>query len=292
MEEKGMTRKTTKKRDWLKNPNEIDSRAEGNLSQRLGLLRAILAELQIEWDDIGLNTLAGENLVSRSGAEQIGTSIVGELLKRQRKVDHREHWLIRSYLADLGFEISHLHTGQGDVASSRVSIERKEDDLLPSLFDNRRLTQLGAMREEAEFSFVIITKSWEDIKKDAAEKNMSTRTLLGYIASLCAVGYPPIFMPDHFDAANLMHRIVEKIEDDVPRLYVPRPPAPKPKEYRDVIIQALPKVGLKTRRKLVEHFGSLAGIANATIEELKAVEGVGQSLADKIHAVFHEGEIK
>ncbi len=286
-----MTRQTKRKTDFLKSDDEINDRLDGNLSQRLGLLRAIMAELGIEWSDIGLNTLSGKNLVSRAGAEQIGTAIVGELLARQRKVDHREHWLIRSYLAELGFEISHLHTGQGDVASRKVSIERKEDDLLPSLFDGRRLRQLGAMREEAEFSFVIITKSWEDIKRDAAEKNMSTRTLLGYIASLCAVGYPPIFMPDHYDAANLMHRIVEKIEDDVPRLYVPRPKSPKPKEYRDALVEALPKVGLKTRKKLIEKFGSLSGLCNASIEELKEIEGIGSATAEKIYAVLHEGEL-
>lgn len=286
-----MTRQTKRKTDFLKSDDEINDRLDGNLSQRLGLLRAIMAELNIEWSDIGLNTLSGKNLVSRAGAEQIGTAIVGELLNRQRKVDHREHWLIRSYLAELGFEISHLHTGQGDVASRKVSIERKEDDLLPSLFDGRRLRQLGAMREEAEFSFVIITKSWEDIKRDAAEKNMSTRTLLGYIASLCAVGYPPIFMPDHYDAANLMHRIVEKIEDDVPRLYVPRPKSPKPKEYRDALVEALPKVGLKTRKKLIEKFGSLSGLCNASIEELKEIEGIGSATAEKIYAVLHEGEL-
>ena len=283
-----MTRQTKRKTDFLKSDDEINDRLDGNLSQRLGLLRAIMAELGIEWSDIGLNTLSGKNLVSRAGAEQIGTAIVGELLARQRKVDHREHWLIRSYLAELGFEISHLHTGQGDVASRKVSIERKEDDLLPSLFDGRRLRQLGAMREEAEFSFVIITKSWEDIKRDAVEKNMSTRTLLGYIASLCAVGYPPIFMPDHYDAANLMHRIVEKIEDDVPRLYVPRPKSPKPKEYRDALVEALPKVGFKTRKKLIEKFGSLSGLCNASIEELKEIEGIGSATAEKIYAVLHE----
>ena len=286
-----MTRQTKRKTDFLKSDDEINDRLDGNLSQRLGLLRAIMAELGFEWSDIGLNTLSGKNLVSRAGAEQIGTAIVGELLARQRKVDHREHWLIRSYLAELGFEISHLHTGQGDVASRKVSIERKEDDLLPSLFDGRRLRQLGAMREEAEFSFVIITKSWEDIKRDAAEKNMSTRTLLGYIASLCAVGYPPIFMPDHYDAANLMHRIVEKIEDDVPRLYVPRPKSPKPKEYRDALVEALPKVGFKTRKKLIEKFGSLSGLCNASIEELKEIEGIGSATAEKIYAVLHEGEL-
>ena len=280
-----------KKRDFLKSDDELNERANGNLSQRLGVLRAILTELEIEWSDIGLNTLTGTQLLSRSGAEQIGTSIVGELLNRQRRVDHREHWLIRSYLAELGFEISHLHTGEGDVSSSRVSIERKEDDLLPSLFDGRRLSQLGAMREEAEFSFVIITKSWDEIKQDAADKGMSTRTLLGYIASLCSVGYPPIFMPDHYDAANLMHRIVEKIEDDIPRLYVPRPKRPKPKEYRDALLEALPKVGLKTRRKLVEAFGNIATIASASVEDLKAVEGIGEATAQRIYDVFHEGSI-
>jgi len=286
-----MSRKTKKKTDFLKSDDEINDRLDGNLSQRLGLLRAIMSELNIEWADIGLNTLSGKNLVSRAGAEQIGTAIVGELLGRQRKVDHREHWLIKSYLAGLGFEISHLHTGQGDVASSKVSIERKEDDLLPSLFDDRRLRQLGAMREEAEHSFIVITKSWEDIKRDAAEKNMSTRTLLGYIASLCSIGYPPIFMPDHYDAANLMHRIVEKIEDDKTRMYVPRPKAPKPKEYRDAMVEALPKVGYQTRKKLIEKFGSLAGIANATVEQFKEIEGIGSATAEKVYAVFHEGDL-
>ena len=286
-----MSRTTKRKTDFLKSEDEINDRMDGNLSQRLGLLRAIMAELSIEWDDIGLNTLSGKNLVSRAGAEQIGTAIVGELLNRQRKVDHREHWLIKSYLSGLGFEISHLHTGEGDVSSSKVSVERKEDALLPSLFDDRRLRQLGAMREEAEFSFVVITKSWDDIKQDAAEKGMSTRTLLGYIASLCAVGYPPIFMPDHYDAANLIHRIVEKVEDDKARMYVPRPKAPKPKEYRDSMIEALPKVGYQTRKKLIQKFGSLAGMASATVDEFKEIEGIGDKTAEKIYAVLHEGDL-
>ena len=292
MEEKTMSRKATKNRDYLKDEDKVNDRANGNLSQRLGLLRTILTELEVDWTDIGLNTLTGKNLVSRSGAEQIGTGIVGELLSRQRKVDHREHWLIRSYLAELGFEISHLHTGQGDVASRRVSIERKEDDLLPSLFDERRLRQLGAMREEAEFSFIVITKSWDEVKKDAEQKGMSTRTLLGYIASLCSIGYPPLFIPDHFDAANLMHRIVERIEDDLPRLYVPRPNAPKATDYRDAMIEALPKVGIKTRRKLVEAFGSFSCLANATVDEIKSVEGIGEKTAQRIYDVFHDGAIE
>ena len=122
-----------------------------------------------------------------------------EELNQMKRIDHREHWIMRQYLAQLGFEIVHLNTGSGDMASRKVSVERKEDDLLPSLFDQRRLRQLSAMREEAEFSYLVITKSWEEIKLDATKKGMSVRTLLGYIASLCAVGYPPIFMPDKYE---------------------------------------------------------------------------------------------
>ena len=46
-----------------------------------------------------------------------------------------------------------------------ISIERKEDDFMDSLFDDRWLRQLGAMREEAEYSYLVVTKSYEAIKR-------------------------------------------------------------------------------------------------------------------------------
>ena len=145
------------------------------------------------------------------------------------------------------------------------------------------------MREEAEFSYLIVTKSYGDIKAGARERGISESVLLGFIASLCATGYPPIFMGDRHDASNLVHRIVEKIEDDRPRLYVARPRSPDPIEYRNAMIEALPKIGSKIRRKIVQVFPSIHDLSQATIEDLIQIEGIGEKTAKLIHEIMRGG---
>jgi ERCC4-type nuclease len=249
-----------------------------NLGKKLGLHRH-LTKLQDEEVKLG-EQLAIIDLFDLQ--QKLAESIVEEMVGRHLRVDHREHWTMLGYLGDLGFEIVHLDTGTGDVASTRVSIERKEDDLVPSLFDGRRLRQLGAMREEAEFSFLVVTKSYSQIKAALAERDISDTIFISFIASLCAVGYPPIFIDDRHDGSALMGKIIGKIEDDKHRLYIPRPRGAKPSDYRNALIEALPKVGLKTRRKLVERFGSVASLSQATVDELAAIEGIGKVTAQRI----------
>lgn len=282
-------RKSTTKRNLLDDEMTIKERAAGPIGQRFSLLRAILKEIG-EWDEVfpmRADLFTPEYVKTPEAAQQVALDIIGEMLHRQKRVDHREHIKMLDFLSDLGFEVVHLNTGEGDVASRRVSIERKEDDLISSLFDDRRLRQLGAMREEAEHSFLIVTKSFEMVRRDAQRRGLSVRTLIGYIASLCAVGYPPLFIANKKEAATLMSRIVNKIEDDVPRIYVPRPKAPDASEYRNAIIEALPGIGLKTRRLLVEEFGSLAGLCSASPEDIAGVKGIGQATADRVFEILH-----
>ena len=158
---------------------------------------------------------------------------------------------------------------------------------MDSLFDDRWLRQLGAMREEAEHSFLVVTKSYEDIKEEVSKRGVSEQVLTGFVAALCAVGYTPLFVPDKWDSAVIVRKIMDKIDDDTTRLYVPRPRSPKPQENRNALIEALPKVGIKTRRKIVEAFPSLAHLCTASVEELVAVEGIGQKTAERIHEILH-----
>lgn len=271
--------KTFKASEILEDDEAFEQAATtGGLGRKLALLR-LLSGATVEVGEIPTE--------HNARCEWLGRAIIQELLDRQQKVDHREHWVVSEYLNNLGFEIVHLETGKGDVASRRVSVERKEDDFLPSLFDDRRLRQLGAMREEAEFSYLVVTKSYNEIKADVAMRGVNERVLIGYIASLCAVGYPPVFLPDKHDAAELIRRIVEKVEDDEPRIYVPRPKGALPRDYRNAIIESLPKVGPKTRRKLVDAFPTIADLCNATAEDLSAIEGIGKKTAEKIYQCLH-----
>jgi len=254
-----------------------------NLGAKLGFHRHLTNLVEEEADDGELLT----TIDPYDLREKLAESIVEEMVGRHLRIDHREHWAMLGYLGDLGFEIVHLDTGTGDVASTRVSIERKEDDLVPSLFDDRRLRQLSAMREEAEFSYLVVTKSYSEIKAALAERDISDTVFISFIASLCAVGYPPVFIDDRFDGAALMGKIVGKIEDDKHRLFVPRPRGAKPSDYRNALIEALPKVGIKTRRKLVECFGTVASLSEASVDELAAIPGIGKGTAQRIFDSLH-----
>lgn len=240
---------------------------KGTLGNKLGLLRVMQ-------DDNPMRPSVGE-------------SILNELLSRHRRIDHREHPLMVAYFSQLGFEVVHLKTGEGDLSGKSVSVERKEDDFMDSLFDDRRLRQLGAMREEAEYSYLFVTKSYDEIKEEVSERGVSEQVLTGFIASLCAVGYPPVFISDKYDMAIIVRKVMDKIDDDTSRLYVPRPKSPKPQEYRNAIIEALPKIGRKTRRLLVEAYPSLVQLSQATVKELTEIDGIGKKTAERIFEIFN-----
>ena len=271
--------KTFKAKEILENPEAfVEAASTGGLGRKLALLRLLS----------GANMEVGEIPTGhKERCEWLGRAIIQELLDRQQKVDHREHWVIAEYLNNLGFEIVHLETGKGDISTRRVSVERKEDDFLPSLFDDRRLRQLGSMREEAEFSYLLVTKSYNEIKADMMMRDVNERVLLGYIASLCAVGYPPLFIPDKHDAAELITRIVEKVEDDDPRVYVPRPKGAKATDFRNAIVESLPKIGTKTRRKIIAVYPSIADLCTASVDDLMEIEGIGKKTAEKIYQCLH-----
>lgn len=206
-----------------------------------------------------------------------------------RFVDHREFWVMVDYAKEVGFEVAHLDTGSGDYNSKRVAFERKEDDFSPSVYDRRLSRQLTAMREESEYSFLIITKSWSEVKSDMAKRGLNENVLIGIVASCCASGYPPMFIDDSFNAAQLMAKIAQKIDDDQHRLYVPRPKTPDAKDYALAVIEALPSISKVRAKTLLKRFGSVKAIASASIEDLCEIDGIGASTAAKVHDVFNIG---
>jgi ERCC4-type nuclease len=53
------------------------------------------------------------------------------------------------------------------------------------------------------------------------------------------------------------------------------------------IIGNLPGVGPKIARALLEHFGSVKAVSNASKEELMKVEKIGKKKAERIHAAIN-----
>ncbi|AWD32309.1 UvrABC system protein C [Candidatus Kinetoplastibacterium sorsogonicusi] len=53
------------------------------------------------------------------------------------------------------------------------------------------------------------------------------------------------------------------------------------------ILESINGIGLKRRKMLLNKFGSLSSLYNATIEELSSIKGISMSLAEKIYYTFH-----
>ena len=47
-------------------------------------------------------------------------------------------------------------------------------------------------------------------------------------------------------------------------------------------------IGARRRRALMNHFGSAKAVSRAGIEDLKAVEGISEEMAQRIYDHFHE----
>jgi len=54
----------------------------------------------------------------------------------------------------------------------------------------------------------------------------------------------------------------------------------------------IPGLGPKRIRDLLSHFHSIEVIQMATIERLEQAPGVGRSLAEQIHAIFHPQDVE
>jgi excinuclease ABC subunit C len=55
------------------------------------------------------------------------------------------------------------------------------------------------------------------------------------------------------------------------------------------LTEAVPGVGVARAAALLEVFGSIEGIRNATPEELAAIHGIGPGLARRIHDTLSDG---
>jgi ERCC4-type nuclease len=54
------------------------------------------------------------------------------------------------------------------------------------------------------------------------------------------------------------------------------------------LVQGLPNVSATLAQRLLERFGSVKGIADANVEELMKVEGIGKVIAEGIHTVLRK----
>ncbi|WP_414469987.1 DEAD/DEAH box helicase [Methanobacterium sp. ACI-7] len=176
--------------------------------------------------------------------------------------------------------------------SDEVAIERKTvSDFIGSIIDKRLYKQARELVENFRKPVIII--EGENLYSSLIHPN----AIRGAMASLAVdFGIPIIPTRSEEDTAAMITRIAirEQIHE---RTDIQIRTEKKPLtlyEQQLYIVESLPNIGPVTAKKLLEEFGSVKGVVNASESELKKVEGIGNKIAQKIREVVSSGfgEIK
>ncbi len=207
------------------------------------------------------------------------------------------------------FDISHSH-GEATVASCVVfdSQGAKKRDYRHYLIKDIEPGDDYAAMEQAlmrRFSKVTADSPLPDVllidggkgqltqaKRVLASLNIQSVLLVGVSKG---EGRKPGLETLHFADGNSLQlssdaialHVIQYIRDEAHRFAITKHRAKRDKTRRTSPLEAIPGLGVKRRRELLNHFGGLQGVLRASVKELAAVQGIGLALADTIYGILH-----
>lgn len=106
------------------------------------------------------------------------------------------------------------------------------------------------------------------------------------------VGLERLIYADHRKEQSLGEHspvlmFIDHIRDEAHRFAITRMRAKRDGARRLSQLESIPGVGPKRRQKLLARFGSIRGVANASIEDLSKIDGISLQLAQQIYQTLH-----
>jgi excinuclease ABC subunit C len=248
----------------LKRASDFDARARGlkELQEALDLPEA---PLRIECYDIS-------NL---QGSQVVGSMVVFED-GLARKSEYRR------------FEVRSVE-GQDDVASLREVL-------------GRRLARLATERDQPEdedgrrkkFAYppnlIVVDGGRPQLSaaleavRDSASPDLAVVSLAKRMEEVYVPGQPePVVIPRTSEALYLLQRV----RDEAHRFAITYHRKLRNRSMTASVLDGIPGVGETRRRQLVRHFGSARKAAQASLEELEQVPGLGPQLAKVVYDHLH-----
>jgi Fanconi anemia group M protein len=195
-------------------------------------------------------------------------------------IDSNEPEDIAEKLRGLGVEFEVKKIAPGDYVLGPIGIERKTlTDFFSSMVNKRLFEQVQRLREAYPQPLLIL-------EGDLAE--ISTfrhpQSILGALLALETTERVPVLTTADKDQTALLLSVLWKKQDKAAAEYgIRHKPRGLTLEQRQrFLIEGLPSVGETLSRNLLEHFGSVQAVFNASEEELKKVEKIGDVKAAEI----------
>lgn len=196
-------------------------------------------------------------------------------------------------LLDEGIQVALETLPTGDYSlSPRVGVELKTvQDFVNSLLDGRLLEQLKNFKNFYSRP-IIILEGREDIY---TSRNVHPNAIRGAITTITvSYGIPIIFSRSPEESAEFIKTIARREHENSTEKYITKvynshkTKGNKVSEQQEYIISALPNIGRNTAQNMLKQFKKIERIATATEEELKKVEGVGETTAKNIKEIFEK----
>ena len=201
------------------------------------------------------------------------------------------------HLSEMEIDVKVQAMAVGDYqVSDEVVIERKTaKDFVDSIVDKRLFKQARSLMEEFKRPLIIL--EGDDLYNGMINPN----AIRGSIASIALdFGINIIPTRNAQDTAAMIKRIAirEQSGEKTPiQIRTDKKPV-NLWEQQLFIIESLPNIGPVNAKNLLEHFGTVANIINASESQLQEVEGIGKKTAANIRKVvdskylYFQNEIK
>lgn len=176
---------------------------------------------------------------------------------------------------DLALPIGDFSVGGGIIIERKTAV-----DFINSIMDGRLHEQVIKMKLNYTHPTIIVES---DIY--STRSKFSLESLGGMYAWILAQGVRVVPAPGIPATAEIIYFMAKNAQvemKDVPMRA--KKPAITELSAR-FILEGLPGVGPAQAKKLLEHFGSVRGVMNASIEELSMVSRIGKATAERIHEV-------
>ena len=190
-------------------------------------------------------------------------------------------------LTELGFRVEFAQLPVADyILSHRTAIERKSlRDFVSSIYDGRIFKQCAEL--SAKFPRPILLVEGNIAEEERIKGNPTL--FYGSLASLItSYSIFTIFTDSYLNSALAIKSLMEHLADERGKgpLITKAVKTNDPSLDQVYFVSALPGIGTKLARRLLESFKTPSAIIKASIPELAKVQGVGRAKAVRIRKIL------
>lgn len=189
-------------------------------------------------------------------------------------------------MPDVAVDVQRLTTGDF-LIDGRFAVERKTlPDFAQSVIDGRLFRQAAALAQGTERGVLVL----EGTAADLQASGMRREALQGALITVSVFfGLAVLRARDAAETAQLIVYLGRQAQRFARGALPRKGYRPKGRRARQLyVLQGLPGIGPERAERLLEIFGSVENVARASVDELAAISGIGETTAEKIRWALEE----